>query len=163
MWNPSKKRIKATPHNGTKDPPKPPIVRCCLKPCFPQGTAPCLRDGVRFQCVKKASQSLPLSWQIESESSLAGACTWPKIPLSLQVWVLFSTGKQNLRAAGCKLLSEKPEGVFRQSKSPSVQRKPVGIFVIRQSPEQPFSAYPGWAGCRGSGPHRRRSRCRRRP
>jgi hypothetical protein len=36
------------------------------------------------------------------KSFSAGACTWRKIPLRLQVWNLFSEREQILRAADCK-------------------------------------------------------------
>ena len=53
--------------------------------------------------------------QIESNLFSAGACTWQKTLLRLQVWNLFPIGGQIMRAADCKPLSEKPKGVFRQS------------------------------------------------
>ena len=56
--------------------------------------------------------------QIKSRSFSAGACTWQKIHLRLQVWNLFAYGEQIMRAADCKKLAEKPEGVFRQAQSP---------------------------------------------
>ena len=36
------------------------------------------------------------------ESFFAGACTWQKILLSLQVWNLFAFSEQIMRAADCK-------------------------------------------------------------
>ena len=53
--------------------------------------------------------------QIESNPFSAGACTWQKTLLRLQVWNLSPIGGQIMRAAGCQSLSEKPKGVFRQS------------------------------------------------
>ncbi len=46
------------------------------------------------------------------ESFSAGACTWQKIPLRLQVWNLFACGEQIMRAAACKTLSKSPAGDF---------------------------------------------------
>ena len=66
------------------------------------------------QTVKKASQSSPHMRRIESQSFLTAACTWTKIRIRLQVWNLFTAGKQIMRAADCNKLAEKPEGVFRQ-------------------------------------------------
>ena len=36
------------------------------------------------------------------QSFSAGACTWPKILLRLQVWNLFAISEQIMRAADCK-------------------------------------------------------------
>ena len=46
------------------------------------------------------------------QSFSAGACTWQKILLRLQVWNLSSEGRQIMHAADCKILAENPEGVF---------------------------------------------------
>ena len=40
------------------------------------------------------------------ESFFAGACTWQKILLSLQVWNLFAYGEQIMRAQTASLLSK---------------------------------------------------------
>ena len=66
------------------------------------------------QLVKKASQNLQRLLKTHSNPFSAGACTWRKILHRLQVWNLFANGEQIMRAADCKNLSEKPEGVFRQ-------------------------------------------------
>ncbi|MDY2558461.1 MAG: hypothetical protein SOW29_08970, partial [Candidatus Faecousia sp.] len=50
-----------------------------------------------------------------SKSFSTAACTWAKTPLRLQVWNLFAYGEQIMRAADCKILAEKPEGVLRQA------------------------------------------------
>ena len=76
--------------------------------------------------VEKASQSLLRQQQIKSESFSAGACTWQKIHLRLQVWNLFAYGEQILRAAVCKNLSESPEGDFRQLERPA-ERRALGM------------------------------------
>ena len=55
-----------------------------------------------------------------SKSFSAGACTWQKILLRLQVWNLFAIGEQIMRAADCKNLAESPEGDFRHVKTPCV-------------------------------------------
>ena len=41
------------------------------------------------------------------ESFFAGACTWQKILLSLQVWNLFAFSEQIMRAADCKRFIKK--------------------------------------------------------
>jgi hypothetical protein len=69
----------------------------------------------RRQTVKKASQSSPRERQIKPKSFLTAACTWAKIHLRLQVWNLFANSEQIMRAADCKKLAEKPEGIFRQA------------------------------------------------
>ena len=46
------------------------------------------------------------------ESFSSGACTWTKILLSLQVWNLFATGEQILRAADCKSFVPKGQHPF---------------------------------------------------
>ncbi|MBO5169311.1 MAG: hypothetical protein J6B70_00980 [Oscillospiraceae bacterium] len=51
----------------------------------------------------------------EIQSFSAGACTWQKIHLRLQVWNLFALGEQIMRAADCKKLSEKPGRAFPTS------------------------------------------------
>ena len=66
---------------------------------------------------QKASQSLRHKPQIRCKSFSAGACTWQKILLRLQVWNLSSEGGQIMRAADCKLLAESPKGVFRQTQA----------------------------------------------
>ena len=68
-----------------------------------------------WQSVKKASQSLPLKRQTKSKSFSAGACTWQKILLRLQVWNLSAKGREIMRAADCKKLAKKPAGFFRQA------------------------------------------------
>ena len=69
------------------------------------------------QLVKKAFQNLQRLRKNHSNPFSAGACTWRKILLRLQVWNLFAIGEQILRAAACKNLSESPEGDFRQSEA----------------------------------------------
>ena len=51
------------------------------------------------------------------ETFCAGACTWHKIHLRLQVWDLFAIGEQIMRAADCKNLAESPEGDFRHTEA----------------------------------------------
>ena len=84
----------------------------------------------RVQTVKKASQSSLRQQRKRFKlfstaahprvASLAPSgqftfCTWAKTLLRLQVWNLFAYGEQIMRAADCKKLAEKPEGVFRQA------------------------------------------------
>ena len=68
------------------------------------------------QTVEKASQNFPRKRKTKLKSFSAGACTWQKILLRLQVWNLYAKGVQIMRAAECKKLAEKPEGLFRQAK-----------------------------------------------
>jgi len=42
----------------------------------------------------------------------AGACTWQKILLKLQVWNLFAIGEQIMRAADCKKWRKALKGFF---------------------------------------------------
>ena len=65
-----------------------------------------------IQTVKKASQSSLRQQRKESESFSAGACTWQKIHLRLQVWNLFAYGEQIMRAADCKNWRKSPKGFF---------------------------------------------------
>ena len=46
------------------------------------------------------------------ESFFAGACTWQKILLSLQVWNLFAFSEQIMRAADCKPFVQKGLRLF---------------------------------------------------
>jgi hypothetical protein len=46
------------------------------------------------------------------ESFFAGACTWQKILLSLQVWNLFAFSEQIMRAADCKPFIKKGFALF---------------------------------------------------
>ena len=48
----------------------------------------------------------------------AGACTWQKIHLRLQVWNLFAYGEQIMRAADCKNWRKSPKGFFDKLRSP---------------------------------------------
>ena len=49
------------------------------------------------------------------ESFFAGACTWQKILLSLQVWNLFAFSEQIMRAADCKPFIKKGFALFDNS------------------------------------------------
>ena len=77
------------------------------------------------------------------KSFLAAACTWTKTLLRLQVWNLFANGEQIMRAADCKKLAEKAEGLFRQAQQaphiaapvfidPSMQDKAESIFRMEK-------------------------------
>ena len=68
--------------------------------------------GRIWQTVKKPRRVRPQAGRIKSQSFSVRACTWQKIQLRLQVWNLSAAGRQIVRAADCKPLSEKPEGVF---------------------------------------------------
>ena len=67
------------------------------------------------QTVEKASQSFLRKQKIKLKTFSAGACTWQKILLRLQVWNLSAISRQMMRAADCKELAESPEGDFRQA------------------------------------------------
>ena len=67
------------------------------------------------QTVEKASQSFMRKQKIKLKTFSAGACTWQKILLRLQVWILSAISRQMMRAADCKELAESPEGDFRQA------------------------------------------------
>ena len=60
------------------------------------------------------------------ESFSAGACTWQKILLRLQVWNLSAISRQMMRAADCKELAESPEGDFRQAQR---RHESVGVLL----------------------------------
>ena len=68
-----------------------------------------------IQTVEKASQSFLRKQKIKLKTFSAGACTWQKILLRLQVWNLSAISRQMMRAADCKELAESPEGDFRQA------------------------------------------------
>jgi len=78
-----------------------------------------------LQTVETASQSFLRKQKKESKSFSAGACTWQKILLRLQVWELCAVGAQGVRAADCKNLAESPEGDFRHAEG---WRKPSFLF-----------------------------------
>ena len=67
------------------------------------------------QTVKKPRRVCRFSGK-KTKSFSAGACTWQKILLRLQVWNLSAKGRQIMRAADCKKLEKKPAGVFLQAK-----------------------------------------------
>ena len=69
--------------------------------------------------VEKASQSFLRKQKIKLKPFSAGACTWQKILLRLQVWNLSAISRQIMRAADCKELAESPEGDFRQAQGGS--------------------------------------------
>ena len=96
-------------------------------------TAEKRQKNLPLQTVKKASQSSPHMRRIESKSFLTAACTWAKIRIRLQVWNLFAAGKQIMRAADCKKLAEKPEGVFDKLK----RQKNLPLFVTPTSGSVP--------------------------
>ncbi len=80
---------------------------------------------VWFQTVKKASQNFPRKRKTKFKSFSAAACTWMKTHLRLQVWNLFAYSEQIMREADCKILAEKPKGLFRQA-----QTTPYGVVLV---------------------------------
>ena len=79
--------------------------------------------------VEKASQSLLHSQQIKSKLFSAGACTWQKIHLRLQVWNLFAYGEQIMRAADCKNWRKSPKGFFDKLNG-AVKTAPFGLSIF---------------------------------
>ena len=60
-------------------------------------------------CQKSLAEFAARRRQIKCNPFFAGACTWQKILLSLQVWNLFAFSEQIMRAADCKPLTVKKE------------------------------------------------------
>ena len=90
--------------------------------------------------------------QIESNPFSAGACTWQKTHLRLQVWNLSPTGGQIMHAAGCQSLSEKPARGFStvcgegQGPPLSLSKKPPRVCRLgrqRKSKNFPPGRVPG--------------------
>ena len=63
--------------------------------------------GCGSVCQKKPRRVCRPQAANEMESFFAGACTWQKILLSLQVWNLFAFSEQIMRAADCKPFVQK--------------------------------------------------------
>ena len=68
-----------------------------------------------FRLSKKLTQIFPRKRKTKFKTFCVGACTWYKLLIRLQVWNLFGMDEQIMRAADCRKLAEKPEGVFRQA------------------------------------------------
>ena len=100
---------------------------------FLDNLGPQIQRVLGAQIVKKASQSLPLGAANKVRKFSAGARTWRKIHLRLQVWNLSPIGGQIMRAAGCQSLSEKPEGVFRQSQPPNPLGLGASCYAVRNA------------------------------
>ena len=64
-----------------------------------------LRQGAT--CQKSLAEFAARRRQIKCNPFFAGACTWQKILLSLQVWNLFAFSEQIMRAADCKPFAKK--------------------------------------------------------
>ena len=77
------------------------------------------------QTVEKASHRFLRKQKIKLKTFSAGACTWQKILLRLQVWNLSAISRQMMRAADCKELAESPEGDFRQAQAPDICPGPL--------------------------------------
>ena len=85
-----------------------------------KGKPSCRCQQLGYQTVKKSLAEFAAKAANKVESFSAAACTWTKTRLRLQVWNLSAFGRQIMRAADCKELEEKPEGVFRQAQKPAV-------------------------------------------
>ena len=68
-----------------------------------------------FQCVKKPRRVSPPQRRNRVRSFSAGACTWWKILLRLQVCELCALGAQGVRAADCSPFVGKARRGFRQA------------------------------------------------
>ncbi|MBO5170930.1 MAG: hypothetical protein J6J18_02945, partial [Oscillospiraceae bacterium] len=64
------------------------------------------------------------------QSFSAGACTWQKIHLRLQVWNLFAYGEQIMRAADCKNWRKSPKGFFDKLQAPLLRKPEQGCFML---------------------------------
>ena len=93
-------------------------------------TAVLFTHGSPVQTVKIASQSSLRQQRKESESFSAGACTWQKIHLRLQVWNLFAYGEQIMRAADCKKWRKSPKGFFDKLDRTAVRSHTAVLLVI---------------------------------
>ena len=82
------------------------------------------------QTVEKASQSFLRKQKIKSKSFSAGAHTWKKILLRLQVWNLFALGEQIMRVADCKNWWKAPKGIFDTLKGRCLRS---GLFSIAET------------------------------
>ena len=112
-----------------------------------------------FLRVSKKPRRVFCECRKESQTAfLAAACTWTKTLLRLQVWNLSAIGRQIMRAADCKILAEKPGGVFRQAQAPQSedcgavllcfnrigQILPTGIFVLVRKASRMASRFSSW-------------------
>ena len=77
------------------------------------GKIPCVSRGFFSDCQKSLAEFAAAPAK-KVKSFSAGACTWQKILLRLQVWNLSAIGRQIMHVAACKELAEKAEGLFRQ-------------------------------------------------
>ena len=81
--------------------------------CFPSYIQTPLRTspGAAFVYTFRASQSLPPVAAKKQKSFFAGACTWRKILLRMQVWNLSPPGTNSARA-DCKTVKKVPRDFF---------------------------------------------------
>ena len=81
--------------------------------CFPSYIQTPLRTspGAAFVYTFRASQSLPPVAANKQKSFFAGACTWRKILLRMQVWNLSPPGTNSARA-DCKTVKKVPRDFF---------------------------------------------------
>ena len=75
------------------------------------------------------------------ESFSAGACTWQKIPLRLQVWNLFAYGEQIMRAADCKNWRKSPKGFSDKLSCPGKPGQ-IGTFAYFTVTEVTWGCIP---------------------
>jgi len=82
-----------------------------------------------FKYITKSLAEFAAKAAKKKQSFSAGACTWQKILIRLQVWNLSLEEGQIMRAADCKNLAEKTEGIFRQAKKPLCKRTAAYVFT----------------------------------
>ena len=84
------------------------------------------------------------------QSFSAGACTWPKILLRLQVWNLFAIGEQIMRVADCKFCQKRALPFFDSFVQPaglSMMMIPfaMGRSLYKSARTAPNGAYKRFA------------------
>ena len=101
-----------------------------LLPPLPTSTpAPKTGAGVLSDCQKSLAEFAALAAK-KIQSFSAGACTWQKIHLRLQVWNLFAYGEQIMRAADCKNWRKSPKGFFDKLQAPLLRKPEQGCFML---------------------------------
>ena len=123
------------------------FYRYTLRRAGPACSAVNYRRSIRFMSRKPRRVCRPQAAN-QMQSFLAGACTWPKILLGLQVWNLFAFSEQILRAADCKPFVQKGLCPFWTIKKPAAGCGPRQVFdgIICGG------GRPAWRPCSGSAP-----------
>ena len=71
------------------------------------------------------------------QSFSAGACTWPKILLRMQVWNLFAIGEQIMRVADCKFCQKRALPFLNSLKRAGPKPRPFQRFTPPSLPSAP--------------------------